>query len=187
MTSPVEAITRPLDPLTPLHLVVAIPAGEVLAGAPMARQWTREAAVLTAAFQVGLAAAVLDLSVQHCLTREQFGRPIGANQVIKHRLADMLVRTTVARAAVLAAAVTGDDPPDQAQDDDDPDRAASAAKVLADGAAIGNSRDAVQLHGGMGFAWETDVHLYLKRAWLNGLSWGTADEHAERLALTGEE
>jgi alkylation response protein AidB-like acyl-CoA dehydrogenase len=173
-----QRLDRPLDPLTPWSVVTDLRVGSPLGGADIAETWQREASILTAAQQVGIAAQVLETTVRHALTREQFGRPIGAQQAVKHRLADMLVRVTVARSAVLAAAVTADDPVVG-----DPARAASAAKVLADDAAVQNSRAAVQLHGGMGFAWETGVHLFLKRAWVNAQRWGTADEHAERLAV----
>ncbi|CAM5598533.1 acyl-CoA/acyl-ACP dehydrogenase [Streptomyces tanashiensis] len=73
---------------------------------------------------------------------------------MKHLCAGMLVRTELARAAVRAAAVTGD-PVEIA-----------GAKLLADEAAVGNARDCLQVHGGMGFTWEADVHLHLKRAWV---------------------
>jgi alkylation response protein AidB-like acyl-CoA dehydrogenase len=171
-------VRRALDPLTSLQVVVKVGDGERLGGAALVATWDREAAVLTAAMQVGIARAVLDRTVSHAKAREQFGRAIGSQQAVKHRLADMLVRLTVARAATLAAAVLSDDP-----EVGDADRAASVAKLLADDAAVENSLAAVQLHGGMGFAWEVDVHLYLKRAWANAQAWGTADDHAERQAL----
>lgn len=91
--------------------------------------------------------------MQHARTREQFGQPIGAFQAVKHLCSEMLVRVEVARAAVYAAAVTGD-PLDIA-----------AARLLADEAAERGARDCLQVHGGMGFTWESDVHLHLKRAW----------------------
>jgi len=170
-------LSRPLDPLTPLHLLADRVGGETVAGADIAVAWNRQARILTAALQVGIASAVLDHSVKYTVTREQFGRPLAANQALKHRMADMHVRTVVARAAVLAAAVNCDDP-----EVDDLDRAANSAKVLADEAAVENAKAAVQLHGGMGFTWETDVHLFLKRAWVNSQFSGTAEECAEQLA-----
>ncbi len=82
----------------------------------------------------------------------------------------MLARTEPARAAVYAAAVTGD-PVEIA-----------AAKLLADEAAVRNARDCLQIHGGMGFTWEADVHLHLKRAWLRAASWLTGAGAEELLA-----
>ncbi|MFI1409765.1 acyl-CoA dehydrogenase family protein [Streptomyces sp. NPDC020707] len=132
---------RSVDPLTPLHRV------------PRAAPHDPVAALLTAAEQLGSAGWTCALAVQHARTREQFGQPIGAFQAVKHLCSEMLVRVEVARAAVYAAAVTGD-PLDIA-----------AARLLADEAAERGARDCLQVHGGMGFTWESDVHLHLKRAW----------------------
>ncbi|MER6477595.1 acyl-CoA dehydrogenase family protein [Streptomyces filamentosus] len=136
---------RSVDPLTPLHRAPGT--GRLSAGAV-------EAALLTAAEQVGTAAWCTDAAVAHAGRREQFGQVIGGFQAVKHLCAGMLVRTEVARAAVQAAAVTAD-------------RVEIAgAKLLADEAAVANARDCLQVHGGMGFTWEADVHLHLKRAWV---------------------
>jgi len=82
----------------------------------------------------------------------------------------MLVRAELARSAVYAAAVTAD-PVEIA-----------GAKLLADEAAVRNARDCLQVHGGMGFTWESDVHLHLKRAWLRAGRWMTAEAAEEVLA-----
>ncbi|MEV7190942.1 acyl-CoA dehydrogenase family protein [Streptomyces sp. NPDC093510] len=132
---------RSVDPLTPLHRV---PDTGNLAGGVL----------LYAAEQLGSASRTCETAVQHARRREQFGQPIGAFQAVKHLCAQMFVRAELARAAVYAAAVTGD-----ALD-------ASAAKLLADDAAVRNARDCLQVHGGMGFTWEAEVHLHLKRAWV---------------------
>ncbi|MEU9100440.1 acyl-CoA dehydrogenase family protein [Streptomyces sp. NPDC048361] len=149
---------RSVDPLTPLHRTRGT------------RTYVPEAALLAAAEQLGSASRTLDLAVQHAKQRQQFGQPIGAFQAVKHLCADMLVRTEVARAAVYAAAVTAD-----------PDEIAGA-KLLADDAAVRGARDCLQIHGGMGFTWEADVHLHLKRAWVRAEQWQSADEAAEVLA-----
>ncbi|GAA2651931.1 acyl-CoA dehydrogenase family protein [Streptomyces vastus] len=149
---------RSADPLTPLHRVPrAAPADPV-------------AALLTAAEQLGSAARTCELAVQHARTREQFGQPIGAFQAVKHLCAEMLVRVEVARVAVYAAAVTAD-PLDIA-----------AAGLLADEAAEQGARDCLQVHGGMGFTWESDVHLHLKRAWLRARRGRGAADAEEALA-----
>jgi alkylation response protein AidB-like acyl-CoA dehydrogenase len=108
--------------------------------------------------------------VQHARTREQFGRPVGAFQAVKHLCAELLVRVEVARAAVYAAAVTAD-PVDVA-----------AARLLADEAAVRGARDCLQVHGGMGFTWEADVHLCLKRAWVRAERGGLITKSEELLA-----
>ncbi|MEU1220100.1 acyl-CoA dehydrogenase family protein [Streptomyces microflavus] len=160
---------RSIDPLTPLHRAEGRSAG---AGASEAYPGALrgEGALLTAAEQLGSAARTTEMAVQHARTREQFGSLIGSFQAVKHLCADMLARTEPARGAVYAAAVTGD-PVEIA-----------AAKLLADDAAVRNARDCLQIHGGMGFTWEADVHLHLKRAWLRAARWLTAAEAEEILA-----
>ncbi|XUZ97553.1 acyl-CoA dehydrogenase family protein [Streptomyces araujoniae] len=183
---------RSLDPLTPLHRAeeraAAAPgpargpeayraeglagAGAGLAGGLEAYPGAlcREGALLTAAEQLGSATRTTEMAVQHARTRKQFGSPIGSFQAVQHLCADMLARTEPARGALYAAALTAD-PVEIA-----------AAKLLADEAAVRNARDCLQIHGGMGFTWEADVHLHLKRAWLRASRWLTAAESEEVLA-----
>ncbi|WP_031169352.1 acyl-CoA dehydrogenase family protein [Streptomyces durhamensis] len=158
---------RSLDPLTPLH---RLPAGTDSGAPDGTGTRTPVAALLTAAEQLGTAARVTELAVQHARTREQFGRPIGAFQAVKHLCADLLTRTETARVAVYAAALTAD-PADVA-----------AARLLADEAAVRGARDCLQVHGGMGFTWEADVHLHLKRAWVRAHRGGGNTESEELLA-----
>ncbi|MGX1886091.1 acyl-CoA dehydrogenase family protein [Streptomyces sp. NPDC055287] len=170
---------RSVDPLTPLHRVPARAGRGAKGGArtgpePVAAPGTAPdaglAALLTAAEQLGSAARTTETAVAYAREREQFGRPIGAFQAVKQLCAQMLVRAEVARSAVYGAAVTGD-PVEIA-----------GAKLLADDAAVRNARDCLQVHGGMGFTWEADVHLHLKRAWVRAERWGTAGDAAEVLA-----
>lgn len=149
---------RSVDPLTPLHRV---PAGAAVG--PVA-------VLLTAAEQLGSATRACELAVQHARAREQFGRPIGSFQAVQHLCAEMLVRTETARAAVYAAAVTAE-PAD-----------IDTARLLADEAAVRGARDCLQVHGGMGFTWEFELHLHLKRAWLRTHRTECATESEERLA-----
>ncbi|MFD8990804.1 acyl-CoA dehydrogenase family protein [Streptomyces goshikiensis] len=174
---------RSADPLTPLHRVTG--------GGPADVSAYREAgALLTAALQVGSALRTLELAVRYAGEREQFGQPIGAFQAVKHLCAGMLVRAEVARTAVYAAAVTAQaaDAADGQDADGEAAEAAevageiAAAKLLADEAAVRNARDCLQVHGGMGFTWEADVHLHLKRAWVRAEQWVTAAEAEEALA-----
>jgi hypothetical protein len=118
----------------------------------------RMATVLTAAEAVGVAERTLEMSVEYAKVRQQFGKPIGTFQAIKHRCADMATRTEVARAVVVFASVAVRD------GEHDADFHVHSAKALADDAAIQNATDNVQNHGGMGYTWESDAHLYLKRA-----------------------
>ncbi len=173
-----EPLDWPLDPLTPVTRVTDLPTGEVLAGAD-AGHWRRAGAVCTAAFQVGLAHACVEQATAYALDRRQFDRPVGSFQAIKHLLADALVRAEVARTAVHAAAVTLDDP-----EVGDVDRAIAGAKLLAGEAALKNAKASVQVHGGMGFTWEVDAHLYLKRAWVTNTAFGTPDACADAVAAT---
>ena len=172
-------VGRPLDPLTPVHRVEQLPADEAVGDGALVERWRREGAVVTGAFLVGVAQACTDLSVAYAKERRQFDRPIGSFQAVKHILADMRVRAEVARASVHAAACTLDDP-----DVGDIERAVAGAKMLAGEAAITNGKAATQVHGGMGFTWEVDVHLYLKRAWVLDTVLGSVDEHADAVAAT---
>ena len=171
------ALDWPLDPLTPVHRVDTLPDGERVGGAELAVEWRRGGGVLTAAFEAGMAQACTEAATEYSLARRQFDRPIGSFQAVKHLLADMLVRAEVARAAAHAAAVTMDDPGVA-----DLERALAGARLLASEAAIKNGKSSMQVHGGMGFTWESDVHLYLKRAWVLNAAFGNANEHADALA-----
>jgi alkylation response protein AidB-like acyl-CoA dehydrogenase len=189
---PTEGAVRvetPLDPLTPLWHLESPMVGAPVAGDDGAL-W-RDGALLTAALQVGHATAALELAVDYAKERQQFGTPIGSFQAVKHMCADMLVRAEVARAAVHAAACLADAPdvvateaavagctPDQLRD-----RSVGGAKLLADEAALGNERSAIQVHGGMGFTWEVPLHLHLKRSRVHATTFGTPAAHAAALAV----
>jgi alkylation response protein AidB-like acyl-CoA dehydrogenase len=168
-----------MDPLTPLHQVDELPAGQTIGGPEVADAWRREGATLAAALLVGLADGALGLAVEYAKEREQFGRPIGSFQAVKHLCADMLTRTELARSAVYAAAVTLD-----GRGVDDPQRMVAAAKITAGEAARANGKSCIQVHGGMGFTAEVDAHLYLKRALVLETWFGSADDHSEAVAAT---
>ncbi len=119
--------------------------------------------LLSAAILTGVSEACRDASTMHAKTREQFGRPIGVNQAIKHRCADMAVYSESAAAQLLyAAAALQEGHPDA-------EYHATVARIVASRAAISNAEAMVQVHGGMGYTWEHDSHLYVKRArvWTN--------------------
>ncbi|HUA94531.1 MAG TPA: acyl-CoA dehydrogenase family protein [Acidimicrobiales bacterium] len=150
-------IARSLDPLTPLSRVESPPEGRPVPSDTCA-VWVRDHRILTGALCVGIASVTCDLAVAYAKGREQFGRPVGSFQAVKHLCADMLVRAETARAAVQAAAVTVDQP-----DVGDATRAAAGSALLAAEAALANAKTCIQIHGGMGFTWEVSAHLYLMR------------------------
>ena len=136
----------------------------------------RSGTVLAAAMLVGAAQGALDVAQAYALEREQFDRPIGSFQAVKHLLADMYIRSGLAQSATYAAAAVLQEP-----GHDDPVRAASAAKLLAADAAIANAGTAVQVLGGMGFTWDMLPNHLLKRAWVLEHAFGEADHHAAAL------
>ena len=142
-------------------------------------------AVFHSAEMLGTAEAVMNLAVEYAKVREQFGRPIGSFQAVKHRCADMLVDVEGMRSAVyhaawaLGAAIAG--APAAAAIAGAP-TAAATAKIWCSDAAVRVAESALQVHGGIGFTWEADVHLYLKRAQLDGVAFGDARHHRARLA-----
>ncbi len=133
-------------------------------------------ALYHSAEMLGGANAAMNLAVEYAKHREQFGRPIGSFQAVKHLCADMLVDVEGMRSAVYHAAwaVGAGDP--------DAPVAAATAKIWCSDAARRVSESALQVHGGIGFTWESDVHLYLKRAQLDQTAFGDARHHRERLA-----
>jgi alkylation response protein AidB-like acyl-CoA dehydrogenase len=163
---------EPLDPLTPSGVLDAVPSGPVIGDRTTADRLRLLGTVFCAASLVGVAQGALDVARSYALEREQFGRPIGSFQAIKHLLADMYVRLELARSATYAAAAITADPRAG-----DPVRAASVAKLLAGEAGIGNGRAAVQILGGMGFTWDMLPHYYLKRAWVLEHAFGTGSFH----------
>ena len=167
---------RPLDPLTPVHLVDGLPAGRPVASTDEALALVARATAVTAALELGVAAGATDLAVAYAKERHQFGRPIGSFQAVKHRCADMLVDVEGMRSAVYHAAwaLGADDPEGPV--------AAATAKIWCSDAGVRVAESALQVHGGIGFTWESDVHLHLKRAQLDRTAFGDARHHRTRLA-----
>ena len=127
-----------------------------------------------AAEQVGAAQRCLDMAVAYAKERIQFGRAIGSFQAIKHRCADMLVLVEGARSAAVHAA--------EVADTDELASAASVAKMACSEAFLAVALDNMRIHGGIGFTWEHDAHLYVRRAKATQLIFGSPDYHAQRLA-----
>jgi alkylation response protein AidB-like acyl-CoA dehydrogenase len=132
------------------------------------------AMVALAAEQVGAAQRCLDMAVDYAKDRIQFGRAIGSFQAIKHRCADMLVSVEGARSAVVHAAEVADGP--------DLAIAAAVAKMTCSEVFLQAALDNMRIHGGIGFTWEHDAHLYVRRAKTTELIFGSPDYHAQRLA-----
>jgi alkylation response protein AidB-like acyl-CoA dehydrogenase len=140
------------------------------------RRLLGRAAVAVACDSLGVSEAMLDATVSYAKVREQFGRPIGSFQAVKHACADMLVKVQVSRQLVTAAVMA------LASDEDDASAAAWMAKSYACEAAVEVAGAAMQLHGGIGYTWESGVHRYLKRAALNRALFGSPAAHRARLA-----
>ncbi|CAI87187.1 putative acyl-CoA dehydrogenase family protein [Pseudoalteromonas translucida] len=140
------------------------------------------AAIAIAAEQVGGSQQVLDLTVEYTKERVQFGRPIAGFQAVKHQAADMMLRTEVARSAVYYAACVAQEALSGGLLADELGEAASVAKSYCSEGYFKNAGDALQLHGGVGFTWEYDVHLYFKRAKSSELFLGDAAYHREHVA-----
>jgi alkylation response protein AidB-like acyl-CoA dehydrogenase len=137
--------------------------------------------VLLAAEQAGGAQQCLDMTVAYAKTRIQFGRPTGSFQAVKQRLAEMLVKVESAHSAVYAAARSAADPgPGFAAD-------ARVASLTCSEAFNWVSAETIQLHGGIGFTWEHDAHLYYKRAWSSAHLLGSVDDHVRVLSAYLEE
>ncbi|CDP87531.1 MULTISPECIES: acyl-CoA dehydrogenase family protein [Mycolicibacterium] len=134
------------------------------------------ASALLAAEQVGAAQHLLDLSVDYAKSRLQFGRQIGSFQAVKHRLADCLVDLEHARSATYHAVWALTD------GTDDPALAASIAQATASAAFAKIAADTIQVHGGIGFTWEHQAHLYFKRATTDAALLGSAEAHRSRVA-----
>jgi alkylation response protein AidB-like acyl-CoA dehydrogenase len=148
---------------------------EGAAAAPLARTLDL-AAVALAAEQTGGAQRCLDLAVEYAKQRVQFGRPIGSFQAIQHKCADMLLRVESARSASQWAACVA------AEGGDELARAASLAKAYCSEAYFFCAAECLQIHGGVGFTWESDVHLHLKRAQGSQVLLGDPAWHRERVA-----
>lgn len=169
---------EPLDPTRRLARIEfdAVAAVQVGTGGAFLSHALDLALVALAAEQIGGAQRCLDMSVQYAKTRVQFGRPIGSFQAIKHKCAEMLLQVESGRSALLYAA--------SIVSASDRESAISAAlvKTYCSEAFVHAAKENIQIHGGIGFTWEHDAHLYLKRAKSSELLFGGPDEFRARLA-----
>jgi alkylation response protein AidB-like acyl-CoA dehydrogenase len=156
--------------------VPAVLIGEAGEGAAVLDKVLDVAAVGLAAEQLGGAQRALDLTVDYTKTRHQFGRPIGSFQALKHRMADLLLEVESLRSAVTYAAAAVADGSDEVP------VVASLVKAYASEVYFHVTAEMIQMHGGIGFTWEHDAHLYFKRAKSSELFLGDGAYHRERLA-----
>lgn len=130
----------------------------------------------TAAQLVGLTRRMLDMTVEYVAERRQFGAPVGSFQAVKHHLADARIALEFARPLVYRAAWS------KSEGDAETPVHVSMAKAAAGDAALLTARKALQCHGAIGYSYEYDLHLFMKRAWALALAWGDAAFHRARVA-----
>jgi alkylation response protein AidB-like acyl-CoA dehydrogenase len=176
--APMLDISRRFSVITATELEAG--EADVLAGGTEAETIVRRlldrAALAAAADALGVAQRALDTTVDYAKTREQFGRAIGSFQAVKHRCADMFVAVTTARIALEEALDRYDAAPDDAA------AAISRAKAYTCDAAARVVEDGTDMHGGIGFTWEHDMHLLVKRARLDQALYGDSRTHRRRAA-----
>ena len=145
-------------------------------GWPVLERMMEKAAVALAAEQVGGAQACLGMAVSYAKVRKQFGRPIGSFQAIKHKCADMLAQVESARSAAYYAGWA------VSEDNEERSLMSSLAKSYCSEAYFASAAENIQIHGGIGFTWEHDAHLYFKRAKSSELLFGDPSFHREKIA-----
>jgi alkylation response protein AidB-like acyl-CoA dehydrogenase len=156
---------------------VQVPAANTLPGeGPDYLQVFDRVCVALASESTGIAQRTLEMAVEYAKDRQQFGRPIGSYQAVSHRCAQMLLETENARSAVYGAAWAADAAPESLP------TAASMAKAYASDAGWRVPDASIQVHGGIGFTWEHDLHFFLKRGKANAAMFGDARWHRDRVA-----
>ncbi len=178
-TSVVEASAAEIEPFETMDRTrrfarVRADGGEALGGDHLAAA-DRIVTALSAE-TVGVAQKAMEMAVEYARERKQFGRPIGSYQAVSHRCAQMLLEVEGSRSAAYYAGWCADAEPDSLP------AAASMAKAYSSDAGWRVCGSSLQVHGGIGFTWEHDLHFYLKRAKTNAMLYGSAREHRERVA-----
>jgi alkylation response protein AidB-like acyl-CoA dehydrogenase len=170
-----DAQVEPIDAIDPTRRYARVTAngGESLGDVSRGRDLI---ALAVAAELVGISQRVMEMAIEYAKDRKQFDRPIGAYQAVSHACADMLKQVEGARSLVYYAGWAADAAPDEFS------LAASMAKAYASDAGWHVSASALQVHGGIGFTWEHDLHWFLKRAKTDGVLYGSARDHRERVA-----
>jgi len=178
-TSVVEAASAEIEPFETMDRTrrfarVRAGGGEPLGGDCFAAG--DRIATALAAETVGVAQKAMEMAVEYARERKQFGRPIGSYQAVSHRCAQMLLEVEGSRSGAYYAAWCADAEPDSLP------AAASGAKAYSSDAGWRVCGSSLQVHGGIGFTWEHDLHFFLKRAKTNAMLYGSAREHRERVA-----
>lgn len=186
---PVDATqVEPIDAVDPSRILATVTFDDVpvstaaalgTPGPPTAhaiRRALQTATLGLALDAVGAAQQLFDISLEYVKHREQFGVPIGSFQAIKHKFADMLILLERARALGYFAALT------IAENDDRRSLATAMAKAAAGDAVARIAKEAIQVHGGIGYTWESDVHLYVRRLESDAALFGSADLHRQTVA-----
>jgi alkylation response protein AidB-like acyl-CoA dehydrogenase len=182
VVEPAAAEVEPLQAIDPTRRFARVRAdgGDPLAGDGADAQ--HRIATALAAELTGVAQRTMEMAVEYARERKQFGRPIGSYQAVSHRCAQMLLEVEGARSASYYAAWCADAEPETLP------LAASMAKAYASDAGWRVTASSLQVHGGIGFTWEHDLHFFLKRAKTDGILYGSAREHRESVArLSGLE
>ena len=154
-----EVDITPLQSIDPLRKVFKV--SHAAEGCPLS---DRNGAILSAAQICGLTRRIIDISVEYAKDREQFGQPIGAFQAIKHHLANVHTQLEFTRPTVFLAALQGG-------------RAVHQAKIAAAETGILAAETGIQVHGGMGYTYEVNLHLFMKRIWAVSAEWGDKNDH----------
>jgi alkylation response protein AidB-like acyl-CoA dehydrogenase len=168
-----------VDPSRKLYAVEIAADAEAIANGAEAKQLLDAAlnrgALACAAQALGLAQRMIDISVQYTSERQQFGKPIGSFQAVKHHMANVAVRLEYAKAPTHRAAYAIANGQEVAA------HAVSHAKLVACEAANLAAKNSVQVHGAMGYTWEVDLHIFMKKAWALANTWGDAGFHKARV------
>ena len=180
VVEPAHYVASPLTPMDATRgwadVTIDAPAGEPVAADGELGEGLATALGLQAAETVGVCQRLLDDTVAYLNVRQQFGRPVGSFQGLQHTLAEAHLLNERARGATTLALLSLHERDPRAP------LAVAAAAVAAKDAALRIARDALQSHGGIGYTWEHDLHLALKRARANAVQWGSAAWHRQRVA-----
>lgn len=168
-----------VDPSRKLFTIESIEGGQTIAEGEAAATFVSETlnrgALGCAAQALGLAQRMIDMSVQYTAERQQFGKPIGSFQAVKHHMANVAVKLEYAKAPTHRAAYA------IANGQEISAHAVSHAKLAACEAANLAAKNCVQVHGAMGYTWEVDLHIFMKKAWALANTWGDAGFHKARI------
>ncbi len=165
-----------VDPSRKLYVVEIKQPNPVSSDVSLITAALNRGALANAAQALGLAQRMIDISVQYTAERNQFGKPIGSFQAVKHHMANVAVRLEYAKAPVHRAAYAAANGLSTLSEN------VSHAKLVACEAANLAAKNCIQVHGAMGYTWEVDLHIFMKKAWALANSWGDAGFHKARVS-----